>query len=1309
MIKNLYLYLLFSGLVIAGITPYPVAQEATEYELKKSSLPEKKSQVSLEKIKTPAYLPQQAKVVTSGAKLLTPLITAKNSYTITNDQGLPGISAGDELEYTVTIANGGTEATGVVYESVLDPNITLVPNSIVAGPVAVNDNYNTIGNVGLDIPASQGVLANDANPGSSALVISTVSPITTAHGGTVNLDAATGAFTYSAPAGYNGSDTFTYTVGNGSGPSTTASVTIQVAGRIWFINSTSNETGGDGTLQKPFTSVTAFEAINTGQSLKAQNSDLIFIYTGEGNYETNLALREGQKIIGQGARAGLLPISGYNAPSGTNLLPSTSGTSPILISTRPSTNVITLGINNTIRGVDIGSSTGRKIMGNNFGKLVLKEVSLAGSGTPLLLNGGELDATFSDITATTSNVTPIQVINAKGKLAIASGTITANMGSALSIGGMNTVDKLNLNLQFTSLSSSNAIKGIELSNTSGSLLVSGTGTAGSGGAITNIAQRGVDLKDASGITLKYMTFNNANTTEGTPVTNGDNANCNGAIHANNVSGLTLENISIAGTTVQQGINLKGVSNFNLTNSSVVDCGNNNEQEEGCIYAVNTSGTSTILGSQLSKPSGRVAYFRNNNTNLGLLTVDNSEFTDAYNSAGFLLEGWGNSVMNLKVVNNSKFLKNQTTGVAVYANDNSIVSADIKNANIDPTNSGIAPGDVGLGIDIAASGSSKVNFNVLNNILKARGGNAVNVFTYQNGFGEGSIDGNTITLNEGGGAGIRVHNEGVIEGGTNLAHAVVKISNNIIGGVTSDSGIKISSTSLNSGKVDATVVNNTVSLDAASSNTSFYNIDVAVVGGGINTGKICANVANNIIPAGMEGELGIARFRAGGIGSEVLLQGATGSPATNWSGNGNTAGNVVVTPGPGNFTYGATCAVPANPALRVMAAESSTNQELAGTSSHNEIDTKDKNTSIAQTDHDNNVKPTIVSAARKAAALAGETVLIDGGGSGFTVPANQNIVIKYRVIINSSIPAGTCSVSSQGTVSGTGFTDVLTDDSSVSGTENPTETNVVSAPVFTSIPANVTRSLVGENCVSSENLPAVAASCPAPTVTYSVGGTPISFPYDFPTGSTTVDAVASNGVGTNAVTSYTVTVKCTALPVTLIQFSAKRENNTGILSWKTTEETNSEEFRIERSNDGKNWETIGSVVAKGESSSTVPYTYTDNNPVTGGKSNGENLYRLKMIDRDATFAYSSIVSLRFEGGEKVILYPNPVLDEIGLNATNWNDVINVEIYNIGGIMMYRSGKVPSDKISVKDFKSGSYIARIKHRNGSTTSYKFVVVR
>src|SRR5207253_7319767 len=64
----------------------------------------------------------------------------------------------------------------------------------------------------------------------------------------------------------------------------------------------------------------------------------------------------------------------------------------------------------------------------------------------------------------------------------------------------------------------------------------------------------------------------------------------------------------------------------------------------------------------------------------------------------------------------------------------------------------------------------------------------------------------------------------------------------------------------------------------------------------------------------------------------------------------------------------------------------------------------------------------------------------------TLPSGKSVTIKFDVTVNGPpIAAGVNSVSAQGTVSGSNFSNVLTDDPDVVGTANPTVTTINAAP------------------------------------------------------------------------------------------------------------------------------------------------------------------------------------------------------------------------------------------------------------------------
>jgi len=200
--------------------------------------------------------------------------------------------------------------------------------------------------------------------------------------------------------------------------------------------------------------------------------------------------------------------------------------------------------------------------------------------------------------------------------------------------------------------------------------------------------------------------------------------------------------------------------------------------------------------------------------------------------------------------------------------------------------------------------------------------------------------------------------------------------------------------------------------------------------------------------------------------------------------------------------------------------------------------------------------------------------------------------------------------------------------------------------------------------------------------------------------------APNGTGTNATTDDN-TVKFTyldsPLPVTLSKFTAGKENQIVQLNWTTTEELNAERFDIQRSGDAKNWATIGEKAAAGDSKVSLTYNFTDAAPLAS-----TNYYRLKMIDRDGSFAYSSVKNVTFEGGKSIAIYPNPVSNVMFLN-TEAKNVKGIVIASINGTTVYKAANVSADGINVANLSNGTYVVKVTKTDGTVSNHKIVVVK
>ncbi len=143
-------------------------------------------------------------------------------------------------------------------------------------------------------------------------------------------------------------------------------------------------------------------------------------------------------------------------------------------------------------------------------------------------------------------------------------------------------------------------------------------------------------------------------------------------------------------------------------------------------------------------------------------------------------------------------------------------------------------------------------------------------------------------------------------------------------------------------------------------------------------------------------------------------------------------------------------------------------------------------------------------------------------------------------------------------------------------------------------------------------------------------------------------VNSDATGANAFTYAIGGSGGGILPLTLTRFSAAIKQQAVVLNWETANEQSTSRFEIERSTNGRNYTAIATVNAKGNSNTTQTYTAQDNEP-----AKGISYYRLKMIDTDGKFTYSSVVKIDLSSANAtaVSIAPNPVHDAAQVTITS----------------------------------------------------------
>lgn len=173
-----------------------------------------------------------------------------------------------------------------------------------------------------------------------------------------------------------------------------------------------------------------------------------------------------------------------------------------------------------------------------------------------------------------------------------------------------------------------------------------------------------------------------------------------------------------------------------------------------------------------------------------------------------------------------------------------------------------------------------------------------------------------------------------------------------------------------------------------------------------------------------------------------------------------------------------------------------------------------------------------------------------------------------------------------------------------------------------------------------------------------------------------------------------------LPVSLLSFTATKQQQSVLLNWQTANEINNSYFWVEKSNNNKVFTEINKVSGKGNSSKTQSYNATDLKPFQGW-----NYYRLKQVDKDGKFNYSSIASVYFDDGLIIAIYPNPANNLIYVDGLKEDTQTNISITDINGKTVLTATNQSSHKINIQNLASGVYYINI-FLNGKSFKQKFV---
>ena len=838
---------------------------------------------------TPAAKPEVAKsssahsdaVKTNAARSTSPTFVAPFAPTVTatktdffvDGDGDLKAEPGDTIKYTVVIGATGEDATGVSFSDTVDTNTAFVPGSLQTTPLARNDSFSATGNVRIQVPAP-GVLTNDQDfDGVGPALNVTAGTFLSAQGGNVTLN-ADGSFTYNPAPGFEGSDSFTYTLNDGEGPGDTGTVAITVSGMIWFINNNAPAcltlAAGCGRLTNPFSTLAAFAGLNNGSGNNPAANDNIFLYESATAYTGTLILLNGQKFIGQDANAGLASIAGITLAPNSDTLPDPNPTATLVTVTSGGA-AITVAQNNILRGYT-GGNAAPDITGSGFVTLNISEVTLNGTGGALTLTNGALTATIASITA---GGTGINLNTVSGSLVSGATTISSPTGIGINIASSSAAVDLN----GTSVTSS-AGTGVSLTSNSGAISFDDLDIS------PNANQRGLLATENSGTIT---------------ITSGDII----------TTGATAVEITRGSLTTPLVVSLSKVSANGGTNG---------------IKLGRTSGSFTVTGTATTDGTGGVIQTTSNrgvDANIvSNLTLKNMTFTNAGNvdldgTNGGLSSGDNldtNAAIHLVSVTTATLDNVDITGGAEQGiNGNGVSSFSLLNSTITNVGNGADEDNIHF---FNMTGTSAITNTTLTHT--AGGGDDNLNLQMQSGTLNLTISGGSAV---GTGGGVNQLGSGYLFGIRGTANATITLSstsstNNFSGGIVADSfdtaimnvivnnttssgnNDQLSVSAGDNSDVDLTVTGSTLSAPLAG---DFLPINL--IGSSLDNGYVFdASITGNTITVGNgRASDGITVDNRGGGAMNLLINGNT----FNYAGSqrailmqagtdGNSANNITIT-------------------------------------------------------------------------------------------------------------------------------------------------------------------------------------------------------------------------------------------------------------------------------------------------------------------------------------------------------------------------------------------------------------------------------
>ena len=179
---------------------------------------------------------------------------------------------------------------------------------------------------------------------------------------------------------------------------------------------------------------------------------------------------------------------------------------------------------------------------------------------------------------------------------------------------------------------------------------------------------------------------------------------------------------------------------------------------------------------------------------------------------------------------------------------------------------------------------------------------------------------------------------------------------------------------------------------------------------------------------------------------------------------------------------------------------------------------------------------------------------------------------------------------------------------------------------------------------------------------------------------------------------------------ILDFQVRKGPRQVDLHWGSNTGNLNDYFVIEKSVDGKNFETIFVVENKYTSTGFYSYNETDTNPF-----NGINYYRMKQVHLDATYVYSGIRKIVFKDSfDQFTVFPNPASDQVYVHLKSFSGLqVDIEFYDaLGRKVIERSLRAASEvplPFDISDLSEGAYLISVKYDGRKRVTQRLVIIK